>query len=57
MFFHFVPKNEFDAPSDETYMLTCRNFDVIDHIAILLVKLRWYGIETEWFEAYLRGHT
>ena len=31
-------------------------FDVIDH-DMLLRKLRWYGIETEWFAAYLRGHT
>ena len=31
-------------------------FDTIDH-AILLNKLRLYGIDTEWFEAYLSGHT
>ena len=31
-------------------------FDVIDH-DILLDKLRLHGIDTEWFAAYLRGHT
>ena len=31
-------------------------FDVIDHDT-LTVKLRLYGIDTTWFEAYLAGHT
>ena len=31
-------------------------FDVIDH-DLLTVKLRLYGIDTTWFEAYLAGHT